>query len=58
MENESGQHLGDELLGADEDDVVENVPDIRESAASSQLQAQKDLPPAKEGEFGLKYRYS
>ncbi len=50
MENESGQHLGDELLGADDDDVVEGVPDIRsESAANSEPQAQKNTPSAKEG---------
>ena len=51
MENESGQHLGDELLGADEDDVVERAPDIRqESAASSQ--PQNNIPPVKEGDRG------
>ena len=52
MENESGQHLGDELLGADEDDVVERVPDSNEERApASQPQAQKKTPTAKEGDI-------
>ncbi len=50
MENESGQHLGNELLGADEDDVVERVPDVHpECTASFQPQAQANIPSAKEG---------
>ncbi len=52
MENESGQHLGDELLGADEDDVVERVPDSHEEIAVPQPQAQKTKTSAKEGDFG------
>jgi hypothetical protein len=51
MENESGQHLGDELLGADEDDVVERVPDSHEEIAVPQPQAQKTKTSAKEGDL-------
>ena len=51
MENESGQHLGNELLGADEDDVVERVPDIRLECTAS-FQSQTNIPSAKEGNLG------
>jgi hypothetical protein len=57
MENESGQHLGNELLGADEDDVVERVPDVRpECTASFQAQAQANIPSVKEGNLSNLYR--
>jgi hypothetical protein len=50
MDNKSGQHLGDELLGADEDDTVEGVPDVREESAVDYPKDHKSKPQTKQGE--------
>ena len=38
MSSETSQHLGDELLGGDEDDIVEREPDSKEAVAGAQAQ--------------------
>jgi hypothetical protein len=43
MSSENSQHLGDELLGGEEDDIVEREPDGKEAAkeASTAVQTKK-----------------
>ena len=46
-----GQHLGDELLGAEEDDTVEGISDLREESVVGSRTAQKAKPSMKQGEY-------